>query len=142
MAILCDSDKSLPSSDQDLKAKGIEVIRWDNNHFTEQAIIKELSDTVVKKVLKLARILETDAVVKAQLNSGGIVITDDNLDTWDWTDDDLRSKIAVVASKSSWFKRINKGQMLGRVIFETMTQDDRKSDFIKKLDSLGGWLEK
>ena len=142
VAILCDSDKPLTSSDGDLNKIGIEVIRWDNNHFTEQAIIEDMSDAVVKKVLALARVLSTDAVVKAQLASGGVVVTDDNLNSWDWTDSELRSKIASVASKSDWFKRINKGQLLGRVIFEAVTEDDKKSDFIMKLNKLGEWLDK
>lgn len=141
VAILCDSDVSLTSTDLDLKAKGIKVIRWADPYFTEQAVFDELSGGALKEVMKLARTLETGAVVKAQLISGGLTITDDDLDTWDWSDKELRAKIGLVASKGKWFKQINKGQLLGNAIFKTLSDDDKKTDFFKKIEELGDWCE-
>lgn len=140
VAILCDSDVLLISPDADLKAKNIEVIRWSGTRFTEQAIFDELSEELLKKVIKLAYELETEAVVRAQLVSGGLTL-DADINKWDWADKDVRSKIGKVASKSSWFKRINKAQTLGGVIFGELSNDDKKTDFYTKLELLGDWCE-
>lgn len=141
VAILCDSDVALLSSDADLLAKGIKVFRWSATRYTEQAIFEDLSSPVLVEAVKLAQALETDAVVKDQLMSAGLTITSDDPATWDWSDVNLRNAVGKVASKSSWYKRISKGQMLGEKIFDSINTDDEKAEFVKKLFQLGEWCE-
>lgn len=141
VAILCDSDVSLPTKDTDLLAKGIKVFRWSGTRYTEQAIFEDLSSTVLIGAVKLAQALETQAVVKDQLTSAGLTITGHDPATWNWSAPVFRSTVAKVASKSSWYKRISKGQILGEKIFASMEAADQKVEFVEKLLQLGEWCE-
>lgn len=154
VCLFCDSDSSTINSQKSiLAAKGIEIIDWDNEDCLETAIIRDVPFDLVKEIFELAVIIKSESSslhpieeikenmwssVKAKFGSTStcptsIVEASDSIE--------LRLAIAKASAQKEWFKTIDKGYRLGKLIFDHF---DEISDckLKQQLIGLSNWIER
>lgn len=151
-AILCDSDRTEINDKLDLLKKvGVSVFRWDDGMCTEEAIAEILPCVGVTKLLIAARteIMHEKGVTKeiarkmiwdsVQAQYEGPNFPAEYSATTD--SKDIRKAIGKAANKKSWFKRYDKGRILGKIVFDSWDQIDNASSFKSTIESLVKWAK-
>lgn len=141
VAIFCDSDVSLAKNDAELLQENIKVYKWTGRRCTEQSIFDELSDGVIEKAISVACNYIDKSAIKSQLMAGGVSDPGNDTAAWPWSSSDFRTKLGDVSKTNEWFKRIGRAEELGNAIFNSLSEQDKQSGFIKLLESVGEWCE-
>lgn len=144
VAFLGDSDTN-DSNDRDkrLEKSGILVLTWKDRFATEERIIQDLPWAGVIALLKLVADLHgeesvRDAIaerLKRKSTELGPIVN--------WTDiPEHRQAIGSTAKakQNAWFKRIDLGEDLGRIIVQHIPSIP-DSDLAQKIQSLKDWIE-
>jgi len=142
VAFLGDSDTEYSNErDAELENSSIRVFTWKDGLATEERVIRDLPWAGVAAILKLAIEFYGEESVKdaiaARLQKKGTEF--EPIENWTETSE-LRQAIGITAKQKDWFKRIDLGEDLGRVIVQHISSIPN-SGLAEKIQSLRNWIE-
>jgi len=128
-----------------LEATGVRLIYWEGCNAIEQRIALDLPWKALKKILVLAVEIKGEdsvfdkicSVLDTQRASLGT-----NIDDWlksGLSEHQIRSAIGLSAKRKGWFKRIDHGQELGKIVAKELP-DIQDKDLALKVNQLGDWI--
>lgn len=113
----CDSDLGdISDKKEELRDKGVIVVDCEKGNAIEQQLFQDLSWTKVLSLLEYAVVANKKMNILDQLD---IKSFDELSDTKEY-----REKIGKKATKKGWFKRIDHGEKVGRIWFESLEELD------------------
>jgi len=143
VCVFCDSDddKVNTRDKEEMRDKGIKIFDWNEGNSVEQQVFKDLPWEAVKELITFAEeefseISIRDSV-KARLNTNSQLRDD-------WKEHDvpeMREALAEAAKKGEWFKRIDRGEVLGSIIFKYFDQIEDNKALKKQLQNLSNWVD-
>jgi putative ATP-dependent endonuclease of the OLD family len=150
VCLFCDSDvnqkNGINEKKDGLKRLGIEIVDWDDGDCLEVAITKNLSATIIKKLIYLYINIQVDTKGK---NKHIVIksITDTiqssygiNCPSRITDDPKLKNIIGNIANDKGWFKSITNGEKLGNLLFEHY--DELKDTQLQiQLDKISNWID-
>jgi len=147
ICFFADGDKldQLNPPPEDLHSKGIGVFHWSKPNAIEQILANDLSWIVLKKMVDLGVESKGEQSVYDTIwNKLGRANhpANNNLDNWlanDIPEEDIRKAIGESAKEKGWFKRIDYGENLGRLIIEDLPSLVNKETTMV-LDQIEGWI--
>lgn len=147
VAVFIDSDVDPTPSIQDLNDQGITVVRWSGQVCTEERISLDLPWEHFKKCVRLAMESRSQESVRDAIfavlgrTSAGIGFDPDEWVASGLEQERVRKAFAEAAKRDSnrWFKQVELGQKLGRIIGEAIPQIEQ-SDLAAKLKELELWV--
>lgn len=148
-ALFCDTDVASTPSSAELAAKGVSIFEWEGKMSIEERITQDLLMADLRKLLML--VLETkdddgkgsllqslaDRAKKPEAAKLG-----PELQLWlqgGLSEPDLRVAFGKCAKTDGWFKNLNDGHFLGKVIGETLPTIPNSS-LAKTLNDLEAWI--
>lgn len=146
VALLVDADIPLKPDLGTLQSGGIIIIQWADGFSTEQRIAKDLPWEQFKQTVLLAMDFKTPESIRdavfAQLGSTpkGVGFDPDEWVKSGYNEDQVRSSFGKAATKDTqkWFKSIEHGEKLGRIVAEALPEINQ-TDLAVKLNQLGKW---
>ncbi len=150
VCLFCDSDESIVHKRKnELRELGINIIDWDEGQSLEEVLAINLPLEVMRKMLVLAGSIkqeETGELI-ADVYAGIKQSISEKLGqdcpekfTPESDSLELRKAIGLAANKGGWFKRQNKGELLGDLIFEHY--DQLENTVLKqRLEALSIWSD-
>jgi len=142
VCVFCDSDKDdkLSYSKKELINAGIKVVDCEKGNAIENQVFKDLPWDAIKELIDYK---EKDLSAESVKDSVNSKCTEQLTANWQETDSDATREALGKTAKdkdNGWFKRIDKGEFLGSVIFKYF--DRMKDKHIKKqLDELLKWID-
>lgn len=147
VAVLCDSDRSkdIPEKER-LKADGIQFFDCELNKCFEAQVFSDMPWEGVRELLDYAckSVKDGDECALKQCVEARFPQKTNFPVTWKEQDSvDLRKAIssASVASKKEWFKRIDRGEMLGEIIFKHFSSMGDATPLKKMLCGISEWVD-
>jgi len=145
VALLVDSDAAINPSAASLQGLGVRVFQWEGTVSTEERIALDLPFEDLKKMIQVAiDVVSLDvAVIDAicsRLGSSRAVIGND-IDSWranGVSEGKIREAIGKAAKADKWFKRIDSGEQLGKVVMCSLPRI-HTSDLAQKIINVGNW---
>lgn len=142
-----DGDKlnALQPSIEELSTNGVSVFHWNEPNAVEEVLANELSWGILKKMVELGAEEKGEQSVCETIGSKlGIPFTSSNINIDDWLKngvqhEDIRKAIGEVAKTKGWFKRIDLGENLGKLILDDL-ENLRDKEAIKLLEKIEGWI--
>lgn len=137
-------DELNPSLD-DLRSKGISTFHWSKPHATEQVLANELSIAALKKMIALAIEIRGEQSVYGTIqNTFSAENRSKNNDIDEWlangvAEGDIRKAVGEAAKEKGWFKRINCGEDLGKLIIDDLPNLSGK-ETATILEQIEGWI--
>lgn len=145
VAYFGDSDKALDPSETELKAAGIEVILWEGKAAIEDRLAADLPLEFLQEMVAMVISNKDLASVASSISAEGKISKPDQdlekLQSWldyGWDEGALRMAIGKAAKRNKWFKSVNDGKSLAKVIVDSIPKIE-KSDTFSKLRRLEGW---
>lgn len=144
-ALFCDSDKDVINAEKaGIKAKGIKVFDCDDTNCLEQQVFNDLPWDAIKELLVYVlttkysgNAISLEESVKSKYSAGQIFPAD-----WKDTDTPLtREAIGLAAWKKEWFKRIDQGEMLGKITFRHFDAMQDGLHLKKMFTELSNWID-
>lgn len=144
-ALFCDSDEPLVNSQKaTMQAKGIDIFDCEGTNCLELQVFNDLPWEGITEalgyVLKIHKNNDQSALsesVKARYPAGLAFPKE-----WQETDrDDIRKAIGTAAWKQEWFKRIDHGEILGKIIFKYFDLLKNESNLKKIFTSFSNWID-
>jgi hypothetical protein len=127
-----------------MEEKGIKVILWGGNVNIEQRMCLDLPFTAIGELVDLAIQIDNDAdsvwreiFKELRIDSGSQVRNIEQLLKIK-SETDIRQGVGSAASNGKWFKRPEKGQHLGRLVFQNFA-DLTTKDTGSKISELYEW---
>lgn len=144
---LTDGDKlnALKPSIEELIAIGVSVFHWSEPNAVEEVLANELSWASLKKMVELGAEEKGEQSVCDTIGSKfGKTIMPSSINLEDWLkngiqQDAIRKAIGEVAKAKGWFKRIDLGENLGKLILEDLENLSGK-ETVKLLEEIEGWI--
>lgn len=139
ICVFCDHDaKDIEKKHKEAEAVGCEIVRWEEGLCLEQQIFKDVSWNTLLNLVKLAQELNPSAACYAQIGLTPETISDKANDSME-----NRSKIGLCAKKGSWFKNIDKGELLSEIVYSDFVNNQISPDtkLYKQLDNLTKWIK-
>lgn len=146
-----DNESKWPRKDvEKLKASGVLLLTWDGGVAIEQRVCQDLTWSAIIRLVETARQLRGTGQVRGELVSYlkmlGSAEPADIGDIGSWLQSaaqsrmpGIRKAIGDVASAREWFKRVDYGEALGRVVASDLP-NIKNTDLGMKLAQLRGWL--
>ena len=144
-ALFCDSDKNVINAEKaGMQRKGIKVIDCENMNCLEQQVFKDLPWDAIKDLL--------DYVLRTKYNGNDISLEESVKSKYsagqvfpaDWKDNEAsltREAIGLVAWRKEWFKRIDHGEMLGKIIFRYFDKMPDGQHLKNMFTELSNWID-
>ena len=118
-SVLMDSDEKISNkAKEDLKNLGVTVFDWEKGYSVEEQIFNDLPVAIVEQL------------IKAQEPNRDFSINENN-----------KIEFGKEAKKKEWYKRIDKGELLGDVIFENWNSLPEECRLKQVLKSLSDWID-
>jgi hypothetical protein len=133
-----------PSVEQ-LKSEGVRIIIWDENVSTEERIALDVLWQALKDIVALATTLHgQESTLDSICNELGKPRSalGDNMDAWSsfgLSQDIIRKAVGKTAKSKGWFKRIDYGEELGKIVVAQLDHLTGK-DLKAKIDELSKWV--
>lgn len=140
-----DSDVGLTVEEMsNLTASGVAVHEWSDACATEARVMKDVSSMSVQAILDALyadRGFEPvrDAICSALGTTEDLPQTYAQWSVTGASDEDVRTAIARAASKGGWFKRIDLGESLGKVLADEMAAGAKTTPLFVLLGKLEDW---
>jgi len=135
VCVFCDSDdESINNKKQFLKGLGISIVDCENNNAVEQQLFNDLP---WDKVLGLVYHAIEEKSEKSILCAIGETV----LDLKNSDNSCMRSRLGLAAKKENWFKRIDHGEFIGEIWFESLGELEGKK-LNSQYDELINWVNK
>jgi putative ATP-dependent endonuclease of the OLD family len=137
------------------KQAGVDLLQWPEGLALEDVVVDALSWDDLQKLIELAADEASDESVRATVAAHLGVQPLEDLEVEQWRsrfgDDAVRSAISNAAkgkkvgsdTKSdgkSWFKREDRGERLGRLVFEARSRIDAETDLVRGLQRLKSFV--
>ncbi len=142
--LLCDSDVvNINTSKEELRELGISVFDCDNGNSIEQQLFADLSwEQIIQLVDYRLPIDGFDnqsvfqSVYSQQQN------TPEFSEDWYKTENkELRSALGSVSKKNGWYKRIDHGEIIGKIIFDDFNNLDVDKKTKQMFEQLSSWID-
>lgn len=144
-ALLCDSDEDVVNDQkQAMAAKGIKIFDCEGANCLEQQVFNDLPWAGIKELLAYVLIakysgnaISLEDSVKAKYPAGQAFPAD-------WKDVDTaftRQAVGLAAWKKEWFKRIDHGEVIGKIIFKYFDAIGDEVHMKKMLTELSNWID-
>ena len=121
-----DSDKVIHPTEQKIRSADAEVLRWDGNMATEQRIAADVPLATLQELVNIASEIKSDQscidsckTELAKLGPTDTVMSGIAIDDWQQNGLDestLRAVIGNAAKASKWFKNLNDGERLAKLV--------------------------
>ncbi|MDQ1351096.1 MAG: family ATPase [Acidobacteriota bacterium] len=147
VCLFIDSDKidELQTDIQTLSQNGVEVIYWEGKVAIEERIALDLPWEAVRQIVDLAVKLKDEQSVfdtictklKSNRNSIGT-----DIDEWKkqgYSENTIRKAIGESAKEGKWFKRVDYGEQLGKIVTSQLNKMP-ENDLKKKIQALSKWV--
>lgn len=139
--VLIDSDEpNALKMAEEIKKSGIKVISWDDYVSTEERIFLDMPKEKIQSLIDVCIELYTEETIKQWIK---LEITKDTSQYVDIEkflgEKEARKILGKVSKERKWFKRIDKGEILGDIIREYYDLFDSNKDIIKKLEQVKEW---
>jgi len=144
-AVLIDSDKLEEDEIRELKDSGINVINWDGNVSIEQRIFLDIPENKIMDIILLAKDIISEDKGDNEANQSVLDSINMKLGSTFKTLSELnnlvnyRQQFGEIAKKKEWFKRPDKAEKLGSLVFECFN-DMQNSDICRKIEDLKSWI--
>ncbi|XOQ51788.1 MAG: hypothetical protein ACFWT7_00175 [Succiniclasticum sp.] len=140
VCVLMDNDKEKAKDEKIAAEDGIQLFRWNKGNASEDQIFEEASPDLIAKIVNLAQEINQKSEVVHDIKSGFADYLDSN-DELDCTrlDSESVGKLSTLSKDKKWFKRIDKGEKLGDLIFNNMDNMKVGSHFVKIFKELKTW---
>ncbi len=132
VCVLKDADTTDDDSkNQRLQDKSIEIFSCDSGNSIEKQVFNDLPWVAIEKLIEYVKSAynKTDVSIRAECS---IETLEDNLDN--------RKRIGAIAGSQKWFKRIDHGEFLGKIIFEHFDEIEGTT-LHTTLKSLSDWID-
>lgn len=148
VAMFRDSDRAMTGDEaRDVAAAGVALFEYDGALDTEAALFGAATDGQVQALLDYARGEKGEDAVAAHLKNKHAELTPETtvltFDCWELLVSAdgaaLRTTIAEVASKKSWYKELHSGRAIAPIAWEIATQAPT-SAFARCLFAVEAWL--
>ena len=147
VCLLVDSDKldELVPNVQTLRDAGVKTVYWEGNVAIEERITLDVPWEALKDMVALAvEIKGEQSVFDKTCSVLGVNRTEvgADIDRWrqnDFSEEQIRNAIGESAKTGHWFKRIDHGEALGRIIVRELA-NMLKKDLAVKIKELGEWM--
>ncbi|MBW4061294.1 ATP-binding protein [Candidatus Saccharibacteria bacterium] len=145
VAVFCDSDTALTTPIADLNSNGINVFTWAGGVCTEQALFRDIPADLAAEVIRLAVANFTIESVRSKLTNVDAAYSTLPADPghWPWGSAGFNANVAsasVIGNDSSaWFKRTDRGQELGELVFPRIGELDASANFRMVIEALSHW---
>lgn len=132
---------------KNLSSEGIKLIDWGGRKCLEDQVFCDLPWESLPILIELAAKLSESnltslyVAIRDRLSNGSLC-TEDDISIWrsrGITEEEIRSKIATVASKKGWFKTVSKGIELGEVICKYYTSIE-KTRLREVIEDIKKWV--
>ena len=144
-ALLCDSDVDVINAEKKgMEAKSIKVFDCENTNCLEQQVFNDLPWSAINELLIYVLAthyngneLSLEESVKSKYSAGQVFPID-----WRNTDTVLiRKALGLSAGKREWFKRIDYGETLGKIIFKYFDEMADELHLKKMFTELSNWID-
>ncbi|MCC6613596.1 MAG: AAA family ATPase [Anaerolineae bacterium] len=139
VALFIDGDRSIP--DERELEKQVTIVKWDDSLNIEKRVCNDLPWRGLQEVIDLAiRIRGEQAIQNSVETQLGIKAIDMSIDTWlhHKTEEEIRDAVGSAASKGGWFKDVQKGQLLGELVANYLSEISH-TDLAIKIEHLKTW---
>jgi AAA15 family ATPase/GTPase len=142
--LLCDSDVvNINTSKKELRVLGISVFDCDNGNSIEQQLFADLSwEQIVQLVDYRLQVDGFDnqsvfqSVYSQQQNSPEFS------EDWHKTETkELRSALGSISKKNGWYKRIDHGEIIGKIIFDDFNNLGADKKIKQMFEQLSNWID-
>ena len=150
VCLFCDSDDNgVNKKKQPLRDAGISIVDWEAGDYLELAIAKNLPDQGIQDFLDAAESFKKQegagnahAEVLEQIAQAGQALYNSTfvVDQTKMSDEKMRVVIGLAAKKGQWFKRHDKGQVLGNLIIKYIDQLDAENILKRQFNALSTWI--
>ena len=143
--LFVDSDKPIEPSKSKVETQQVEVIQWPESTNTEQRIFRDLSDSRVVQIVKLAIEIQEDEPIIMHALGSNLGKKGFDMSVLQRLLDDpeqnvaARSAIATAAKTFEWFKRTDYGERLGEIVAFS-TEEDHSSPFFAGMKDIEEWV--
>ena len=148
-ALFGDSDRAISPDAKKLVGQGVAVIQWNGKVSTEQRIAADLPfldlQSLFEKACQIhneARVLENCRAESKEQFDGKDMVSGPKLDAWKKagaSETSVRQLIGLVAREKAWFKDLNAGNALGKVVVNALPKIP-KTDLAAKLKLVEQWV--
>lgn len=145
VALFADSDTTTTPPDADLIAAGVTVIRWAGGCNTETRVTRDVPQPILQTMVNFGIAMKDEPSIRAAFaEKFGIAVATTNVSDWlasGISMDHIRAAIGVVAAKgkAAWFKNVERGRALGRILDKCWAELDGK-DTRRKIEELEAWF--
>lgn len=139
--ILIDSDDSQAISDaKKIEELGVKVINWADKVSTEERIFLDIPRNIIQILIDKTIEINTETVIKQHIKEKSDIDTTkyEEIET-KYKEIESRKLLGNIAKKREWYKRIDKGEILGDFIREYYDLFDSNKDIIEKLEQVKEW---
>lgn len=139
----CDSDRTCNPSKDELNAVGVVLCDCEDDNSIEKQVFKDLPFEAIKEIVQYVIEEKYDSAESHFFNSAKAKNSDFPSN---WQDSDcelVRKTLADVSTieKQEWFKRIDRGEKLGNLIFKHFDSINEETCLKKQLKQIMGWVE-
>ncbi len=141
----CDSDRTCNPTKDELTSSGVCLCDCDEGNCIERQVFKDVPFETIKDIVEYIVNEKYDSDESSFLTSAKSknTIFPDN-----WKDNDNElvrqtiTEVSLISDKDkAWFKRINRGEELGNIIFKNYEHLDSESCLKKQLNKIMEWIE-
>jgi len=143
--VLLDSDVPANPSIQDLATANICVIQWADNKAIENCIMADIPlgflEQIVQFAITITKSRESvlDSIGSRLGLASGAFQGDIGDAIQQFSEERVRDAVGTAAKQKEWFKRIDRGESLGQIIYPSFG-DIHDSDLVMKLNKLKDWI--
>lgn len=139
----CDSDRECTPSKEELNTAGVVLCDCENENSIEKQVFKDLPFEAIKEIVQYVIEERYDSDERHFFNSAKAKNSDFPSN---WQDNDcalVRKTLADVSTieKKEWFKRIDRGEELGNIIFKHFDNINNETRLKKQLNQIMRWIE-
>ena len=142
-----DSDEPIKPDEAELKNAGISVVLWEGTMATEERITTDIPLSLLQTFVDVAiDELGQDRVLGAISTKLGAPITSLGTEIYKWisngvSEESIRSAVGNAAKKTlkGWFKNINAGERLGKIVISALNDIDGTS-LQRSISQIESWI--
>ena len=144
---ICDSDETNYSPTKaELEKLGVTVIEWSGGVSIEERIVMDLPiEGVQGFVDKAKEIRNDDQAIHQEISSrckvAGVAFEGDVQKFVSAVgNENARAAIGLAAKKKGWFKRIEYGESMGKVVIQNLSKTDNNTNLATNINAIKGWI--
>lgn len=138
----CDSDRDCSPSKDELSNNGIELCDCEEGNSIEKQVFKDLPYSTIKEIVDYVIKEKYDSdensfIASAKANNTAFP------DNWKEYDDNglVRKTLANLSAVKEWFKRIDRGEELGKIIFRYFKNLSDETHLKQQLNQIIRWVK-